>query len=54
MQNLTILNVNQANDNINNIYDAKNQDGDLVGYVLEVKAPDSYGGGMVLLVGIDL
>ncbi len=50
--------VNQANNplydkNVNNIYDAKDADGNLVGYVFEVKAAGSYGGGMVLLVGVD-
>lgn len=42
------------NDKINNIYDAIDASDDLVGYVLEVKAPGSYGGGMVLLVGINV
>lgn len=40
--------------NVNSIYDAKDADGNLIGYVLEVKAPESYGGGMVLLVGINI
>jgi len=39
--------------NINNVYDAKDANGNIVGYVIEAKAPESYGGGMVLLVGID-
>ncbi len=39
--------------NVVNIYEAKDISDTLEGYILEVKAPDSYGGGMVLLVGID-
>ncbi|QVK19146.1 FMN-binding protein [Mycoplasmatota bacterium] len=39
---------------VNSIYDAIDADGNLVGYVLEVKAPESYGGGMVLVVGINI
>lgn len=40
--------------NIVDIYNAMDESDNLEGYILEVKAPDSYGGGMVLLVGIDI
>jgi len=40
--------------NVNAIYDAIDGAGNLVGYVLEVKAPNSYGGGMVLIVGLNI
>lgn len=40
-------------EDVNAVYEAKDKSDNIVGYVLEVKAPGSYGGGMVLLVGID-
>lgn len=35
------------------VYEAKDKSDNLLGYLFETKAPESYGGGLSLLVGID-